>query len=1426
MSYRRFPIILILTALLAIMIAVSACAQTAIDPEDAKQIMFVKDVRPGMKGYGKTVFRGTNVETFQVEVLGVLSKYYFGSDLVLVKLIGGPITQRQANLIEGMSGSPIYINGKLLGAFAFGYPFGREPLGMVTPIEHMLDAWNPALPSKPSTFYPMGTVDLEKPIPLGGHTFGKVSIDFGGEASSASEDTLVFRPLATTLLVSGMSARTMSWLEESLKPLNIRPVAGPGVASDKADLEVDIQPGSAVGVSFVTGDIDMTGIGTVTYRRGNRILAFGHPMMINSMMNGLGAIQAPLMSAYVYDIFPSIQISSKIAGPIKPIGTVFQDRPWSIGAEIGPRPEMIPVTVQVNDEVLNRKRNFKFSVINHPLLTSRFVVGATAEALFQMRGSPIDATARVKFEVTADEVGTITRENTFFDPIAIDVASVAELNQVFSILQYNPFYPVGVQKVSVYATIRPEHETAKIERIFVKEAKFEPGDTIEIGAVLKPFKGEEVTKTIKLQLPKDTPNGRMNIEVFGGMSSRTTATRPPETSSSTSTLPTIQNLRQMIKKFLEKEKNDELVARIVLPKSAPNVAGEKLSGLPPSISEAMRSSKSTMLGTEREEVKEVMGTDWVIFGSQRLPITVQKVEKSEKKSPSKKPSEPSASTPSSSSEEDEEEESEDDIIRLSSGLFGSGLVPLSASTEIAEEPAEAEHGSAPEKPAATPRPEPRRTASSTDEKPVGRTPTVWKQNTRTQFLTGTFKNTASTTGDLLTVAPSLELLTETSEVFVWCVLPDGKGNVYAGTGNNGIVYRIADDGTTSVFYDSPELQIHSLAMDSGGNLYAGSSPNGIVYKISSSGEATEFSKAEEKYIVALAVDGKDNVYAATGDKSKVYRIAQNGKSETVLDTSESHALSLAIDKDDNVYVGTGVNGIIYRIAADGKISIIYDAAEDSITALAVDAKGVLYAGTSPKGVLYKLAPDSTPKIIYDKADKGILGISIDEGGSIYAVSPASAFKILPDETLCTLHNDYDLHFLTLALGNGRLYAGTGNIGSVYFGEIGKVVQGTYESPTHDCGLPARWGLLEWIADVPEGSTITLQTRTGFVAEPDATWSGWSAPYEVSGSKIASPEGRYIQYLATLKASEPAASPKLKDVGVSYLPRNQEPKVTLVSPKGGEKWSGKKTIRWTGTDPDKDTLSYEVFYSDDGGANWKALEKVVQSAASASRPTSPRQAAASAASAPPEPVRIVAEISAELDRHVEIPQEMKDRILANAPGFAEEVVAEITSESAEGSDEPAKEGESEKPGNGTKQTSITWDTSKLSDGAYLVKVVGSDRLSNAADDKTGEAVSDQLLVVNQAPRLAAFQKTVTVKADKSVRLEGFASHETVGIAGVQFKVGANDWASALATDGIFDSTFEAFIINTQPLPAGQHTIEVKAIDQAGNASTVTVNAKVE
>jgi len=1455
MSCHRLRIVVILVLVSALTYCLKADASTLapkIDPVDLKNIMLVKDVKPGMIGYGLTVFRGTKIETFKVEVLGVLKKINSGADMVIIKMSGGPMTTRGANLIQGMSGSPIYVNGKLLGAFSMGEAFVKEPIGMVTPIEYMLDAWDSSIPTKPSSFLPFNT-NLDSPIRLSGKDYSKVVVEDGATDQSAYDSgALVFRPLAMPFYISGASPRMLALMQDELKPFNLRPMAGPGTATDKANLNIDLKPGAGIGVSLITGDMDFTGIGTITYRRGNKILAFGHPML------GIGAIDAPLTSAYVYDVSPNMVASSKLAGPIKVVGRLTQDRPWSIGGILGKGPEMIPVIVHITDKSQKRKRDFEVQVANHPLLTKTLVLLATVEGVNEMRPTPTDAVAKVKFEVTADEVGAITRENTFFDSVSIESACISELQQLMNMLHNNPFHSVAIKKVNVWVELDTSHPTAKLERIFVKSNKFEPGDTINVGVVLRPFNGERVTKTVSIKLPDNMPSGQMTLQVgkspamVGGLAMLAQMMSPGLAEDPTPmgmiqpggapSGPSYENLQQMIQKFLERDKNNELAVRVLMPKPVLSIAGEKFSGLPTSISDIMKSPRSTPLGTDRDEIKQIFPTDWVISGSQRLTITVRRITNIESKSSAKKSTqqpgaavaEPPPGMPPGMEDMGDMEEM-DMSAPAHPSMIEMSTAPPAVISPISEAPKEGEKPAIsavePEVSGNKPDAEAKKPDNAVADKPVIRSPITWSQTSKADFLSGTFKNVVATSGDLLRLGGSFEPLYDSTESYIWCVLPDGNGNVYAGTGNHGLIYKISAKGT-SVFFKSPELEIQSLAMDSAGNIYAGTSPHGIIYKIDPQGKAVKFFSSDEKYILALASDSKGNIYAAVGDRCKVYKISPAGTATVLLQVTENNALALAVDKSDNVYVGTGVNGLVYKVTPEGKSSVVYDADEDSVTALGVSSKGVLYVGTSPKGAVYKIAPDAAPKAVCEKCGSGITSISVDDADNVYAVNSTNLFSVFSDDKAATYDNKQEFQFICSAFKNGRLYLGTGNIGSVYTVPVASVADGSYESPTHDCGLNSKWGSVGWNADLPKGASVQLQTRSGNSAQPDSTWSAWSALYSATGDRISSPQGRFIQYRAILKAGDAFSSPTLKDVNIIYLPDNRAPKVTLTSPKGGEKWSKKRSIKWQGVDPDKDTLTYELFCSSDNGKTWLPLKDKVASEAKTEKPETPKGKPSSGApgtkpdkspktDSSDKKQQMLDAMSAELAKHPELPQEFKDQIMAQGPNITADDLDEIASLDAV-TGPPAKPG-----GSSSKQTSFSWDTSTQKDGTYLIKVIASDRLSNPVGALTDEAVSGPVIVSNKPPCLVIFKKSVAARADKSVFLQGVAFHSLMNIAGVQYRIDSCvDWAAAAADDGLYDSPFEAFTITTQPMDKGEHTIEIKAIDQAGNSATTKQTVKIE
>ena len=1409
---------------------------------DSKKFMHVSELRPGMRGYALTVFKGTKITRFGVEILGVVSKFNEGKDYILFRALNGPPVTRALGIAHGMSGSPIYIKGRLVGAISMGIPgtqFAKDPIALATPIEDMFDAWSPDLPAKPSS------LSAAPPTLVSGLTIGGVPLP-----SFSTPDI--------PLMASGLSAHSISRLNQFLSPFHFNVMAGGGAGED-TDMNplakgATLVPGSAVGVSLVQGDMDLTATGTVTYRDGNRLLLFGHPF------TSFGPIDAALTTAYVVDVFPSYQDSIKIGAPIKTVGRIFQDRPFSVGGIIGPMPEMVPMTISVNDESIKRRKVFHMRIINHPLLTGQLVSQMADAAIAQVHGQPGDSVAQVSFDVDVEEIGHVKRTNTFYDALSIDQTAIEDLDSLMRLLSSNPFYPLAVKSIQMGVTIQNRHDTAEIDHLFVKQSRFAPGDTVDVGVVLKPYKRPLYTRMVSVKIPAATADGPLSLSVRGGGSEGgvTSLLGGLIQIRSEEPLGPAANVGQLVKAFSQKPRNNELVARLLLPTYAVTVKGEKLSGLPPTLAAVMQSARTTGLRTERDEVKVTQTVPYIVSGGQTLNIMVRRKDLSDPI----RPAGPSGSSPAPSDSPVPAPPADSGTLPLSAGGddFATALAPTlfvikpaspaPKTGAVASDQTSAAASGTPtaSAPATAPGDAPDDAAAPGAIKPVGRLPSVWRQGTMSDFAAGTLKNVAVTSLGDVRLSPSLQKVADTPESYIWAMLPDGKGNVYLGTGDGGVIYKMDASGKAAPFFQTKELEVTSLALDNTGNLYAGTVPHGIVFKIGTDGKGSKVFTAQEKYVTGLAYDqSSEEVLVATGGGTGRVYVLNSQKNEiggltdvgvrrvkvigmaggialadgtrhdltpavtspappivtrpALFTSPEANILSLATDKAGNVYAGSSPNGIVYKITPDGKSSVLYDAPEANISALATDSLENVYAGTSATGTVYRIAPDGTAKRLLGRSSPGIQSLKTDTNDAVYAVSGSTVYKINSDDTVQSYVANADEQFLSLALdtANNAVYAGTGTVGSVYkIGAAGgSALQGTFQSTVHDTGGRSRWGTVSWSADIPAGASVNLQTRSGDVERPDDSWSAWSAPYtSARGQTVTSPPARYLQYQAVLSGDAAGTAPKLRDVSIYYLPRNHAPVISVVKPAGGDAVSKSALLQWTGSDPDKDTLVYDAAYSADSGKTWTPITK--RAAPNAAQPK------ATAASA--------AESQANLDKQKNLPPAVRAQIQAQIKAAAAKEAATA------GEDTKASDGAT-----GLKDTSFSWDTTEVPDGTYQVRVTASDKPSNPTDALTAKAVSAPFLVVNAAPTVTV--GTPTVSADRTVTLHGTVTTGLAFVKAVQGKVDGGDPVAASADDGLFDSSSEAFTLILPALTSGKHTVEVQALDQAGNSATQTVNVTV-
>ncbi|KPJ64932.1 hypothetical protein AMK68_00050, partial [candidate division KD3-62 bacterium DG_56] len=371
-------------------------------------IMPASQVRPGMTGVGKSVFEGTKVETFPITVLGVLEKMdYGGGDMIVIRIDGGTVVKQRCGIVGGMSGSPIYVQGKLIGAIAWSVSFSSLPIAGVTPIGQMMEAYRPGWSGGAAEASARWRGD---PITVDGRKFTRFAVARDGMvAAAAGADTMVFRPLATPVVVSGLGPVAMKNLTKLLEPHNLVPIPGPGPVGKP--MHVDLEPGSAVGVRLVSGDIDVSAVGTLTCIDGDQVVAFGHSIFCSS----LGTTDLPLTTAYVHGVWPSAWMSFKLSSPIEPVGHWTQDRMWSVGGTLGTQADMVPATFRLSDADRKVSRTFNISAFRDPDWTSYLVLGTLLDALSAVSsGNVMDrGSQRVRFKVDLEGMPPIERQNAF-----------------------------------------------------------------------------------------------------------------------------------------------------------------------------------------------------------------------------------------------------------------------------------------------------------------------------------------------------------------------------------------------------------------------------------------------------------------------------------------------------------------------------------------------------------------------------------------------------------------------------------------------------------------------------------------------------------------------------------------------------------------------------------------------------------------------------------------------------------------------------------------------------------------------------------------------------------------------------------------------------------------------------------------------------
>ena len=553
--------------LLAVLLSLWAAGPFALTP--AVPFMTVDEIRPGMVGTGHTVFAGTAREPFKAEIIGVL-KNVVGPrrDIILARLEGGPI--KDAGVIQGMSGSPVYIDGRLIGAVSYALgAFPKEPIAGITPIAEMIEDAALASPRAAT-----GNIAPEFPL-----TPERVATSlraaharlFGAPMTEATA-AQGLRPIGVPLVLGGIEPGVADFLRDALTTTAFVPVsAGTGSTNPRtsgpSNPERPFEPGDAIGVALVTGDMQIGATGTVTYVDGDRVYAFGHPFL------NLGPIDFPMTRADVLTVLPSMMTSMKIASLGDVVGAVTQDRQTAIAGRVGARAAMIPVTMHLSS-ARGITRDLNFEIVHDPLLTPLYGFVAVLNSLISYERQAGASTFAITGKVSVDGQAPVTFDDVVSGDGALGMGAAAVAGPLGALLATDRG-SVRVTGITLDVTARETTETATIERAWIDAVRPRAGETVPLHVQVRHFRGAVETVTIPIEVPAYA-RGRLSVMVSDGAALAEWERRDGR-------VETPDTVADLVGVLNRTPRANRIYVRLLAEAPGAVVNGEAMSSLPPSV---------------------------------------------------------------------------------------------------------------------------------------------------------------------------------------------------------------------------------------------------------------------------------------------------------------------------------------------------------------------------------------------------------------------------------------------------------------------------------------------------------------------------------------------------------------------------------------------------------------------------------------------------------------------------------------------------------------------------------------------------------------------------------------------------------------------------------------------------------------------------
>lgn len=617
---KIFANVLLTSVLVAVISGVSfAQKPAAAAPAKDPRFFALEDLRPGMKGVSRTVFAGTEPEEFGVEILGVLPGFPAPRATAIIAKLTGPNVEK-TGVFAGMSGSPVYIDNKLVGAIAFSFPFSKEPIAGITPIRQMIDIFEkgsgqsqrPREP-RPVSFTQLASTEWKATLPR--QFIGATSI-----IAPVSEGSRLLplmgqqmTPIATPVVFGGISQESLNLFAPELIANGLLPVSGAGGSAGITPLakatEKTLTPGTSISVQLVRGDYSIAASGTVTFRDTERIYAFGHPFL------SLGASDMPMSETAVVTVIANMNNSFKLSVPGSMMGSISQDRSAGVFGELGQAPKMIPVKINLHTS-RDRSETYSYEIANDSFLTPLLLNITVFNTITSSERALGESTITIKGAINVKGQEPIQVDRRFSAGNSPVLAAGSVAGPISSLLG-SGFDDVQIEGVTLDISSSDTKFAGTLERIALSKTEARRGENIEIQAYVRTESGKQFVQRIPVQIPDDATPGQLLVFVGDGGALQ-------EGSAARSFVP--QDLGQLVTAINKVKKSDRLYVKLFRTTPGAVIGTSELPNLPPSVVATLNSDRNsggytpTALSAVYE--MELPRAEFVISGQQLIALDI------------------------------------------------------------------------------------------------------------------------------------------------------------------------------------------------------------------------------------------------------------------------------------------------------------------------------------------------------------------------------------------------------------------------------------------------------------------------------------------------------------------------------------------------------------------------------------------------------------------------------------------------------------------------------------------------------------------------------------------------------------------------------------------------------------------------------------